>query len=260
MILRDFHAKIMAEEFRKLTFPNKLTLAKAVGMDAIGDGDDGDGKAANTAVVQPDGTMVGKAVGKGNKLQDPEPMEDILNSFVDMGDEELRALTQGMNEGEITLHLTAAKAHPEYQRYQQHIKDAVGDTEKDMREHIATWYKFLQKGNKRFPEGLNLSPSTVQTSHADYLNSFVNMGEEKRREVFQAMEVSEMMSVHISAAKAHPKCKSYETYVIEVYGAEDDYVLAAPEGDVLEDVLGWYQYLEENKFMFSDDLGEAAIP
>ena len=131
-----------------------------------------------------------------------------------------------------------------------------------MQEDVFGWYEFLQKKNIRFPPGFtsSLDASSLQSSKADYLNSFVHMSEEKRLELLQAMDESELVSVHINAAKAHPECKSYETYVKEVYGAEDDYMFGTPDGDMLQDALGWYQFLQEKKLAFPTDFENAAVP
>ena len=262
----------MAEEFRKLKFASDISLAEAIGVSQLKSS-----PIEAEARLQPDGAMVGVDKTKKLQLQDQEPMEDILNSFVDMCDEERHALVQLMDHAELTLHINAARAHPDCRNYEKYVAvellgkawDEDGDNSwrigsegegRAMHEEVFGWYDFLQKKNMRFPPGFSLDISSVQRSHADYLNNFVQMGEEKRRELLRAMDESELFPVHIKAAKAHPQCKMYENYVIEQYGAEDDYVLGAPEGDMLEDALGWYQFLEETKRTFPPDFSEAAVP
>lgn len=261
----------MAEEYRKLKFPCKLTLAAAIGVtqpkSLLNEAE---------AVVQPDGAVVG--VDKAAKThQNEEPMEDVLNSFVDMGTDERHTLIQLMDEAELTLHINMAKAHPECRNYEKHVvvellgkawdedggnNRTIGGEGRDMREDVFGWYEFLQKKDIRFPPGFagKLGKTSLQQSQADYLNSFVHMKEEQRRELIYAMDEFELFSVHIKAAKAHPECKSYVTYVKDVFGAEDDYVFGAPDGDMLEDALGWYQFLQEKKLMFPSDFDEAAVP
>ncbi|CAE7532401.1 unnamed protein product, partial [Symbiodinium microadriaticum] len=267
--LRDFHAKVMAEEFRKLTFPGGPTLAEAIGVSQPKLKE----SLPSKAVAKPDGTMV--ACPK--KLQTDEPMEDTLNSYVDMCEEERHALVELMDEAELTLHINMAKVHPECKNYEKYVvvdllgkpwdedggnNRRIGGEGRRVQEDVFGWYEFLQKKNIRFPPGFtsSLDASSLQSSKADYLNSFVHMSEEKRLELLQAMDESELVSVHINAAKAHPECKSYETYVKEVYGAEDDYMFGTPDGDMLQDALGWYQFLQEKKLAFPTDFENAAVP
>ena len=100
----------------------------------------------------------------------------------------------------------------------------------------------------KLQEDGTIVPTSAVGLSDDFLNSFVHMGDAERRELIMDMEDEELHQ-HVEAAKAHSLFGEHKHYVITELMAgdmesDDEWTFGDPQGDVLEDLCGWYDYLQ----------------